>query len=158
MIYKIPTTGMRAIIRTVAAGLLAMAATTGMSADKNGGLTPELLQRLRSGMENTAGTRALRNAMSQTDINTLARNAENAGAVDQTFSDRVESKGITNQRSSGRCWLFTGLNVIRARMMERNGLGKLELSQNYIRQGIPLSFWGCMPSLYSRLRRRWPKR
>ena len=90
-----------------------------------------MIANLRANWTNTPTDRALRNAISQSDISTLARNAENAGAVDQTFSDRVNSKGVTNQRSSGRCWLFTGLNVLRARMMERHNLPKLELSQNY---------------------------
>ena len=44
---------------------------------------------------------------------------------------RVKSRGITDQKSSGRCWLFTGLNVLRSQMMAKNNLGELKLSQNY---------------------------
>lgn len=113
------------------AACAAVACATSAISGTNGGLTPELIANLRANWTNTPTDRALRNAISQSDISTLARNAENAGAVDQTFSDRVNSKGVTNQRSSGRCWLFTGLNVLRARMMERHNLPKLELSQNY---------------------------
>ncbi len=113
------------------AACAAVACATSAIGGTNGGLTPELIANLRANWTNTPTDRALRNAISQSDISTLARNAENAGAVDQTFSDRVNSKGVTNQRSSGRCWLFTGLNVLRARMMERHNLPKLELSQNY---------------------------
>ncbi len=43
----------------------------------------------------------------------------------------MPSKGVTNQKSSGRCWLFTGLNVLRAQAMREHDLGKLEFSQNY---------------------------
>ena len=39
------------------------------------------------------------------------RTAENAAMIDTEFSDRVKTWGITDQKSSGRCWLFTGLNV-----------------------------------------------
>ena len=35
------------------------------------------------------------------------------------FSIKVDSKGITDQKSSGRCWLFTGLNVMRAKALAR---------------------------------------
>lgn len=116
--------------KILTATLMMLTAATGLCST-DGSLTPELLGRLRGSRSDTPAERALRNAISQTDINTLARNAQNAGAVDPTFTDRVESKGITNQKSSGRCWLFTGLNVIRSRMMAGHDLPKLELSQNY---------------------------
>lgn len=116
--------------KILTATLMMLTAATGLCG-MDGSLTPEFLGRLRDSRSDTPAERALRNAISQTDINTLARNAQNAGAVDPTFTDRVESKGITNQKSSGRCWLFTGLNVIRSRMMVGHDLPKLELSQNY---------------------------
>lgn len=117
--------------RIFAAAILFACSAAAISGADKGGLSEQTLQRLRTSWEATPADRALRNAISQTDINTLAKNAENAGTVDATFTDRVNSKGITNQRSSGRCWLFTGLNVLRAQMMERHNLPKLELSQNY---------------------------
>ncbi|MDE6770617.1 MAG: aminopeptidase, partial [Muribaculaceae bacterium] len=61
----------------------------------------------------------------------LATNADNKNNFDDNFTHRVKSKGITNQKSSGRCWLFTGLNTLRSQMMEQHNLPSLELSQNY---------------------------
>jgi bleomycin hydrolase len=52
--------------------------------------------------------------------------------VDTRFSDMVKTKGRTNQLSSGRCWLFTGLNVMRAKMIEKFDMGPVILSQNYV--------------------------
>ena len=43
----------------------------------------------------------------------------------------MKTKGITDQKSSGRCWLFTGLNVLRAKMIEKHNLASMEFSQNY---------------------------
>lgn len=117
--------------RLITASLIAISASSIAFGSGDGQITPELLTSLRANQPNTPAERALRNALSQTEINKLAVNAENAGAVEQKFSHRVESKGITNQRSSGRCWLFTGLNVIRAKMMTNHDLPKLELSQNF---------------------------
>ena len=114
-----------------AIGLIAISASNAAFGASEGQITPELLSSLRANQPNTPAERALRNALSQIDINKLAINAENANPVEQKFSHRVESKGITNQKSSGRCWLFTGLNVIRAKMMASHDLPKLELSQNY---------------------------
>ncbi|KAJ2012880.1 bleomycin hydrolase [Coemansia sp. S3946] len=39
---------------------------------------------------------------------------------------------ITNQQSSGRCWLFAGLNMLRQKMMKEYNLDSLELSQPYL--------------------------
>ncbi len=117
--------------KLIASGLIAISMSGMALAAPDGEITPELLSSLRANQPNTPAEKALRNALSQIDINKLAVNAENAGAVEQSFSHRVESKGITDQKSSGRCWLFTGLNVIRAKMMARHDLPKLELSQNY---------------------------
>lgn len=100
-------------------------------ADGKGGISSDQLARLRQSFGNTPTDRALRNAVSQTDLNTLATNADNTTPTDMSFTYRVPSKGITNQKSSGRCWLFTGLNVLRAQMMDTHKMPKLELSQNY---------------------------
>jgi bleomycin hydrolase len=52
--------------------------------------------------------------------------------IDTHFSDRVKTKGITDQKSSGRCWLFTGLNVLRAKMIDKYELPGMEFSQSYL--------------------------
>lgn len=97
----------------------------------DGSISPEILQRLKASYTNTPADRALRNAMSRNDINELAQNTDNLRDLNTDFSHKVHSKGITNQKSSGRCWLFTGLNVLRAQMMAEHDLAELQLSQNY---------------------------
>ena len=51
--------------------------------------------------------------------------------IDTEFSDRVKTNGITDQKQSGRCWLFTGLNVLRAAAITKHDLGKFQFSQSY---------------------------
>jgi bleomycin hydrolase len=48
-----------------------------------------------------------------------------------TFSIELESGKITDQKSSGRCWLFAGLNTMRYEIMKKLNLKTFELSQNY---------------------------
>ncbi|KHN94252.1 Peptidase C1B, bleomycin hydrolase [Metarhizium album ARSEF 1941] len=50
------------------------------------------------------------------------------------FNTRIPFEGapITNQRSSGRCWLFASTNVFRVAMMQRYSLDSFELSQGYL--------------------------
>lgn len=74
---------------------------------------------------------ALRNALAGTSINQLATRADNPDQYDTHFSNEVPSRGITDQKSSGRCWLFTGLNVMRAKMIKQQGLGDFQFSQSY---------------------------
>ena len=98
----------------------------------DGGISAEMLVRISEGYEGNAADRAVRNALAGTPIGTLAINADNAAMIDTHFSDRVRTKGITDQKSSGRCWLFTGLNVLRAKMIDKYGLPGMEFSQNYL--------------------------
>lgn len=39
---------------------------------------------------------------------------------------------MTNQRASGRCWIFACLNVMRIQLMKTLKIAELELSQNYL--------------------------
>ncbi len=96
-----------------------------------GGISEEMLREISKSYQQTPTDRALRNAVTGTDIRKLAQNRDNMTDMDTYFSVRVNSKGITNQKSSGRCWLFTGLNVMRAKTIAKFGMGAFEFSQNY---------------------------
>ena len=98
---------------------------------KNGGISEELLDRLRHSYEGTPADKAVKNALASNSISALVVNGENLSMIDTHFSHRVKTRGITNQKSSGRCWLFTGLNVLRAKMIDKYDLPGFEFSQNY---------------------------
>ncbi len=51
--------------------------------------------------------------------------------VPHQFSLRLEQGPITNQKSSGRCWMFAALNVLRAGLIQKLKVDNLELSQNF---------------------------
>lgn len=104
-----------------------------LSAQKdNGGISAEMLTQIRTGQTNSQAEKAARNALAQNSISELATNADNLAMIDTHFSHRVRTKGITDQHQSGRCWLFTGLNVLRAKMINDLDLPSLEFSQNYL--------------------------
>ena len=98
---------------------------------KNGGISEDMLGRIRQGYQGTPEQKAVKNALASNSISALAINGENLAMIDTHFSHRVKTKGITNQKSSGRCWLFTGLNVLRAKVIDKYELPGLEFSQNY---------------------------
>lgn len=113
---------------TLAACLLAFGLTVQA---QDGGISPDMLKKIQSSYQNTAADKALRNAMGVTSIKELALNQENQKALNTNFSIKVESKGITDQQSSGRCWLFTGLNVMRAKTLAEYGFQSFEFSEVY---------------------------
>ena len=102
------------------------------AASHDGGISPEMLEQISATYEDNGYDRAISNALAGTSISVLAVNADNAAMIDTHFSDRVKTKGITDQKSSGRCWLFTGLNVLRAKMIDKYDLPGMEFSQSYL--------------------------
>ena len=95
-------------------------------------ITPDMLQKFAKENTLTGANKAIHNALSNGSVATLALNPETKKEKDTYFSNSVPSKGITDQSSSGRCWLFTGMNVLRAKMINEQKLNSLELSQNYL--------------------------
>jgi bleomycin hydrolase len=55
-------------------------------------------------------------------------------AEQHVFNVKIPFEGgpITNQRQSGRCWLFASTNVFRVALMQKYGLESFELSQAYL--------------------------
>lgn len=107
-----------------------LAATLGAQSPE-GGLTPEKLNSIGQSYSPTASDKAIHNALATNSINTLAVNADRLSNSDTYFSHKVNTKGISNQKQSGRCWLFTGLNMLRADMINEQNLPAFQFSQNY---------------------------
>lgn len=97
----------------------------------NGGIDADMLKELKESYKPTTAEKALQNVMLSNSIKVLSLNQENLNELDTYFSHSVPSKGITDQKSSGRCWLFTGLNVLRAKMIADENLNSMEFSQVY---------------------------
>ncbi len=115
--------------------LLAMAALAFSGSVSAQALSNEDIEGIRGSLKMDAYTKAMQNALSANDINKLAKNLENINEDDHNFTYRVNVKGITNQKSSGRCWLFSSLNLFRPKAMEVFNVDEFEFSEIY------LSFW-----------------
>jgi len=74
---------------------------------------------------------AILNAVSNTNVRNLIVNRSRVGKLDHHFAVKLDIKGITNQYSTGRCWLFTSLNVLRQQVRKQFNLSEFEFSQNY---------------------------
>ena len=112
------------------AGLLASLTVSAQT--KDGGITKQMLQQIEKQNVPTASDRALRNALAANAIDALAKNQKNAGALDTYFNIETKKQSITNQKSSGRCWMFSGMNVLRANFAKRTDSLKVTFSQDYL--------------------------
>ena len=74
-----------------------------------------------------------RNALTQSQINDVAMDWDTFSITNHEYSDIIknEMKKVTNQKASGRCWGFAGLNLMRLSLAENYNLNNFEFSQNY---------------------------
>lgn len=110
---------------------LLFASSIGSHAENPGAISSEMLNAFRSQYQLDGANKARHNALNATDIDKLAYVGEVRNNFDDHFSHRVDTKGITDQKSSGRCWLFTSLNMLRSQAMREHNLSQLTFSQNY---------------------------
>jgi len=91
------------------------------------------ISKFNKDFKNCPTNKISRNALTRTQINNIAMDWDAFRMVDHTYSDVVnnEMKKVTNQKSSGRCWGFAGLNLMRISLAEKYNLGNFEFSQNY---------------------------
>ena len=66
-------------------------------------ITPQMLEKFKNDNTMTATDRAIHNAMAANDVRNLAVNQANQAEMDTYFTYSVPSKGVTDQKSSGRC-------------------------------------------------------
>lgn len=100
-----------------------------------GGVSLDKVKEIANSYTPTSSEKAIHNSLAANSINSLAANPERLKNNDNYFSHKVKTKGISNQKQSGRCWLFTGLNVMRSEMINNYDLPEFQFSQNYN------SFW-----------------
>ena len=96
-------------------------------------ITEKELNGVRESFTKDPATKAIRNILTNDkDIRANALNRDAQGKVDHHFKYRVKVSGITNQQSSGRCWMFTSLNALRPDIMKNYNTPEFEFSHNYL--------------------------
>lgn len=96
-------------------------------------ITEKELKDIQGSFKLDASTKAIQNVLtSNANITANALNYELQGKIDHYFRYRVNVRGITDQKSSGRCWMFTSMNVLRPSIMEKYNIGEFDFSHNYL--------------------------
>jgi bleomycin hydrolase len=83
------------------------------------------------GANSSTQNRLALNALTSNDATSILRNPAVRVKDIHVFSDKIELEGfpVTNQASSGRCWLFAATNVFRIALMNKFKLKEFQLSQ-----------------------------
>ncbi|RYM04657.1 aminopeptidase [Sporolactobacillus sp. THM7-7] len=73
----------------------------------------------------------IKDAIMKNGIYAATLNHESIVAMNPVFSEEIETGKVTDQKASGRCWMFAALNTFRHKMNALLDLKDFELSQNY---------------------------
>lgn len=71
-------------------------------------------------------------AIQNNGINRTARDPQAKIRLQPTFSVEVKTGKVANQKQSGRCWMFSILNVLKQHVAKKIGVKDFQLSQNYL--------------------------
>ena len=93
-------------------------------------ITDELIDRLHE-YSDTARTVA-RNAVAHAGVEPVAFDRAKVVATPTVVSHKIDDWKVTSQKKSGRCWLFSSLNLLRSTARTHLGLKDFEFSQNYV--------------------------
>lgn len=89
------------------------------------------LEALRADFDASGANRVAMNAVTSAGIGKVARNYDRSRLLQRRFSISLDNGEATHQDHSGRCWLFSSLNVARFVAKKALGLKEFEFSQNY---------------------------
>ncbi len=103
-----------------------------------GSLDQSLLDQFEKDYQQKGDQQSIINSVANNDIKSLSLNRERLAGHDQFLSVRLDGSSIVNQKSSGRCWMFAGVNVFAPKIITMLETAEFEISEPY------LTFWDKM--------------
>ena len=101
----------------------------------SGKVTKKRIKELRKAFAADAGAKVVQNAVTATTVQNVALSRDVVVNTDFSFSTKLDDWKVTNQKASGRCWLFAVLNLMRPSTMKKMNVKDFEFSQAH------LHFW-----------------
>ena len=90
------------------------------------------LAQIKGSFVKDAHTTAVQNILlGDANIKNKTKDLSKVNEVDHFFKYRVDVKGITDQKSSGRCWMFTSMNALRPTAQKKYEYNRFDFSHNY---------------------------
>lgn len=97
-----------------------------------GEITKKQIEDMRKEFSSDSSAKVAQNAVTSNNLSTVALRRDLVQEVDFTFSTKLDEWKATNQKSSGRCWLFATLNLFRPGAMKKMNVKEFEFSQAHI--------------------------
>jgi bleomycin hydrolase len=107
----------------------------GVDGEAGGALDAHTLGQLHEAFRENPTYRLAQNAVTRNSLDDVALDHRVVFAADHTFSTSLDDWGVTDQKQTGRCWMFAGLNLLRFAARRVLGVKEFEFSQSY------LMFW-----------------
>ena len=104
---------------------------TGTPVHAPAAITEEAVDRLRGSLTGDRELEVALNAVTTSGVDPSAISRARVVATPTVVSERLDDWKVTAQKKSGRCWLFSSLNLLRAKAREDLGIKDFEFSQNH---------------------------
>jgi len=96
------------------------------------GITPQLLGEMEGACVQDASFKSVQNSLAQVEASKVAADWQKMSSIDEHFSNKLADESVTEQKSTGRCWMFSGLNIFRRAAAQHLATEEFEFSQNYL--------------------------
>ena len=97
-----------------------------------GEITKKQIDKMRKEFKGDSSARVAQNAVTSNNLSSVTLRRDLVQEIDFTFSTKLDEWKATNQKSSGRCWLFATLNLFRPGTMKKMNVKEFEFSQAHI--------------------------
>ena len=97
-----------------------------------GEITKKQIDKMRKEFKSDSSARVAQNAVTSNNLSSVTLRRDLVQEIDFTFSTKLDEWRATNQKSSGRCWLFATLNLFRPGTMKKLNVKEFEFSQAHI--------------------------
>jgi len=99
----------------------------------NKSITNDILLEFKKNFNDSKKNKIVANAVQKNGVLACAYNLEEGTKLTNIFNVEVKDMvSITDQKASGRCWMFSGLNVLRKIISKKLGIKDIDLSQTYL--------------------------
>ena len=94
-------------------------------------ITFDDLKKYNSSYEQKPVQHALKRVLMKSELANIFEKQEQKPLTQFRFSHEIKTLPVANQKQSGRCWIFAGLNMLREIVAKNFDLKEFEFSQNY---------------------------
>ena len=101
-------------------------------AKKDNGISLKSIEKMSKAFHADRANEVASRAAVSAGVMEAAKDYEALRKLPMNFSIDLKQGRITNQKASGRCWIFAALNIFRYEMIKKYDLDTIELSQNYL--------------------------